>query len=55
MRSGEFRPMNPTLGALAILDMLNGVSSWIRGESDDDVQEVVATHTALLFDGLRSA
>ncbi len=53
MRGGEFRELNPALAALGILDMLNGVSSWIRGSTDDDTDEVVATYTTLLFHGLR--
>lgn len=52
MRSGEFRELNPTLAALGILDMLNGVSGWIRGSTDEDTDDVVATYTALLFAGL---
>ena len=53
MRSGEFRELDPSLAALGMLDMLNGVSSWIRGSTDSDTDEVVATYTAMLFDGLR--
>lgn len=53
MRGGELRELNPSLAALGLLDMLNGVSSWIRGTADDDTDEVVATYTAMLFDGLR--
>ena len=53
MRGGEFREVNPTVAALGVLDMLNGVSSWIRGERDEDADEVVDTYTALLFEGLR--
>jgi len=53
MRGGELRETDPTMAALGLLDMLNGVSGWIRGESDADADEVVAAHTALLFDGLR--
>lgn len=53
MRSGEFRELNPTIAALGICDMLNGVSTWIHGDEDSDVDEVVATYTALLFNGLR--
>jgi AcrR family transcriptional regulator len=48
MRSGEFRTMNPKLAALGILDMLNGVSNWIRGTAD----EVADTYVHLLLDGL---
>ncbi|TCK21753.1 TetR/AcrR family transcriptional regulator [Pseudonocardia endophytica] len=54
MRSGEFRELNPSVAALGILDMLNGVSSWIRGDTDEDTDEVVVTYTAMLFDGLRA-
>ncbi|MHC1560600.1 TetR/AcrR family transcriptional regulator [Actinomycetospora sp. C-140] len=53
IRSGEFRALDPGIAALGILDMLNGVSGWIRGTSDEDTDDVVATYTALLFDGLR--
>lgn len=53
MRGGEFRELDPTLSALGILDMLNGVSGWIRGAADGDSDEVVATYTELLFSGLR--
>ncbi|WP_216361880.1 hypothetical protein [Pseudonocardia sp. N23] len=52
MRGGEFRELNPSPAALGLLDMLNGVSSWIRGEEDADTDEVVETYTAMLFDGL---
>ena len=55
MRTGEFRELNPSLAALGILDMLNGVSSWIRGTADEDTDEVVATYTAMLVGGLRPA
>jgi AcrR family transcriptional regulator len=55
MRAGEFRELNPSLAALGVLDMLNGVSSWIQGTADEDTDEVVATYTAMLFDGLRPA
>ncbi|MER5675266.1 TetR/AcrR family transcriptional regulator [Pseudonocardia alni] len=54
MRGGELRETDPTLAALGLLDMLNGVSGWIRGDSDADAEAVVAAHTALLFDGLRA-
>ncbi|GAA4915828.1 TetR family transcriptional regulator [Actinomycetospora succinea] len=54
MRSGEFRTLDPGLAALGILDMLNGVSGWIRGSADADADDVVASHTALLLGGLRS-
>ncbi len=53
MRSGEFRELNPSLASLGILDMLNGVSGWIRGTDDSDTDEVVATYTTLLFAGLQ--
>jgi len=53
MRSGEFRELNTGLATLGILDMLNGVSGWIRGDVDSDADEVVATYTALIFNGLR--
>lgn len=53
MRSGEFREMNPKITTLGILDMLNGVSGWVRGDSDADVDEVADTYLTLIFDGLR--
>lgn len=54
VRSGEFRALDPGLAALGILDMLNGVSGWIRGTDDTDADAVVASHTALLLGGLRA-
>jgi hypothetical protein len=53
MRAGEFREMNPKITALGILDMLNGVSAWVRGDSDADVEEIGDTYLRLIFDGLR--
>nr|WP_281372542.1 hypothetical protein [Prauserella isguenensis] len=53
MRAGEFRELDPKLVALGMLDMLNGVSGWIRGASDDDVEDVADTYLRMLFDGLR--
>jgi AcrR family transcriptional regulator len=53
MRAGEFRELDPKLVALGMLDMLNGVSAWIRGDSDADVEAVEQTYLRLLFDGLR--
>ena len=53
MRSGEFREMNPKITTLGILDMLNGVSAWVRGDSDADVEEIAETYLRLIFDGLR--
>jgi AcrR family transcriptional regulator len=54
MRAGEFRELDPTAVTLGMLDMLNGVSGWIRGDSDADVERIEETYLALLFDGLRS-
>ncbi|HEY1970662.1 MAG TPA: TetR/AcrR family transcriptional regulator [Pseudonocardia sp.] len=53
MRAGEFRELNPKVVALGMLDMLNGVSAWVRGDSDADVEEIADTYLRLLFDGLR--
>jgi AcrR family transcriptional regulator len=53
MRAGEFRELDAKLVALGMLDMLNGVSAWIRGETDADVEQVEETYLRLLFDGLR--
>lgn len=47
--------MNPSLASLGILDMLNGVSSWIRGDADSDADEVVETCVTLMFAGLRAS
>lgn len=51
MRSGEFRESNAKIITLGILDMLNGVSAWVRG--DADVDEIADTYLRLIFDGLR--
>ncbi|MEV1292856.1 TetR/AcrR family transcriptional regulator [Pseudonocardia sp. NPDC049635] len=53
MRAGEFRELDPPIVALGLMDMLNGVSGWIRGDSDDDVQVVVDTYLDLVLGGLR--
>lgn len=53
MRAGEFRELDPKLVALGMLDMLNGVSGWIRGALDNDVEDVADTYLRMLFDGLR--
>ncbi|MGV0833992.1 TetR/AcrR family transcriptional regulator [Mycolicibacterium thermoresistibile] len=53
MRAGEFREMDAKIVALGLMDMLNGVSGWIRGDSDDDVRPVIETYQKLIFDGLR--
>jgi AcrR family transcriptional regulator len=52
MRAGEFRELDPKITALGMLDMLNGVAAWIRGDSDADVEAVEQTYLTLLFDGL---
>ncbi|MBH0779424.1 TetR/AcrR family transcriptional regulator [Nocardia bovistercoris] len=54
VRSGEFRSLDTKLAALGIMDMLNGVSGWLRGATDDDVQDVVDTYRTLIFGGLRA-
>ena len=53
IRAGEFRDVNPTILALGLMDMLNGVSGWVRGESDEDVQAVVNTYLDVILGGLR--
>jgi AcrR family transcriptional regulator len=53
IRTGEFRELNAKITTLGILDMLNGVSAWVRGDSDSDVDEIVDTYLRLIFDGLR--
>lgn len=53
VRSGEFREMNAKLVALGMLDMLNGISGWVRGDSDEDVEDVIEAYLRLLFDGLQ--
>lgn len=41
VRSGEFDVENPALTAIALLDMINGISWWLRPEHDiDDLAEM---------------
>jgi AcrR family transcriptional regulator len=54
MQSGEFRTGDPRITALGILNMLNGVSGWIR-EDRDDPQTIADTFVGLIFSGLTQA
>jgi AcrR family transcriptional regulator len=50
VRSGEFAVDNPGRAAVAILDMVNGISWWLR--SDHDVDQVVESYVGFALDGV---
>lgn len=50
VRSGEFAVESPGRAAVAILDMVNGISWWLR--PDQDVDEVVANYVRFALDGI---
>lgn len=50
VRAGEFAVDSPGRAAVAILDMVNGISWWLR--SDHDVDELVDTYVAFAIDGI---
>jgi len=50
VRSGEFAVDSPGQAAVAILDMVNGISWWLR--SDRDLDQLVETYVAFALDGI---
>jgi AcrR family transcriptional regulator len=50
VRSGEFAVESPGRAAVAILDMVNGISWWLRPEQD--VDEVVENYVCFAVDGI---
>jgi AcrR family transcriptional regulator len=49
-RAGELDVQDPTRAAIAVLDMMNGISWWLR--DDHDVEELVTTYVAFAVDGI---
>lgn len=49
-RAGEFAVDDPTLAAIAILDMMNGISWWLP--ADHDVDALVASYVGYAISGL---
>jgi AcrR family transcriptional regulator len=50
VRSGEFVVDSPARAAVAILDMVNGISWWLR--SDYDVDQLVENYVGFALDGI---
>ena len=50
VRSGEFAVDSPGRAAVAILDMVNGISWWLR--SDHDMDEIVESYVGFVLDGI---
>ena len=50
VRSGEFSVDSPPRAAVAILDMVNGISWWLHG--DGDLDELVETYVGFALDGI---
>src|SRR3954452_4723474 len=50
VRSGEFAVDDPGQAAVAILDMVNGISWWLR--SEHDIDQVVETYVDFAIDGI---
>jgi len=50
VRTGEFAVDNPSLAAVAVLDMVNGISWWLHG--DRDLDELVESYVAFALDGV---
>jgi AcrR family transcriptional regulator len=49
-RAGEFAVDGPGRAAVAILDMINGISWWLR--SEHDVDEIVENYVGFALDGI---
>jgi AcrR family transcriptional regulator len=50
VRAGEFAVDDPGQAAVAILDMVNGISWWLR--SDHDIDQVVENYVGFALDGI---
>jgi AcrR family transcriptional regulator len=50
VRAGQFAVDSPGRAAVAVLDMVNGISWWLRPETD--VDELVETYLRLALDGV---
>jgi AcrR family transcriptional regulator len=50
VRAGEFAVDSPGRAAVAILDMVNGISWWLHG--DQDVDDLVLTYVSFALDGI---
>jgi AcrR family transcriptional regulator len=50
VRSGEFAVDSPGRAAVAILDMVNGISWWLR--SDHDLDQLVENYVGYALDGI---
>jgi AcrR family transcriptional regulator len=50
VRSGEFAVDSPSRAAVAILDMVNGISWWLR--PDHDLDELVESYVGFALDGI---
>ncbi len=50
VRAGELRVDDPSRAAIAVLDMMNGISWWLR--DDHDVDELVATYVEYVVHGV---
>ncbi|MFB9314675.1 TetR/AcrR family transcriptional regulator [Nocardioides plantarum] len=49
-RAGELHVEDPSRAAIAVLDMLNGISWWLR--DDHDVEALVTTYVSFAIDGV---
>ena len=50
VRAGEFAVDSPGRAAVAILDMINGISWWLHG--DQDLDELVESYVGFALDGI---
>ena len=50
VRAGEFTVENPAAAAVAILDMVNGISWWLH--DDRDLDQLVTTYVGFALDGI---
>src|SRR3712207_6662528 len=50
VRAGQFAVDSPGRAAVAVLDMVNGISWWLR--PDTDVDELVETYLRFALDGV---
>ena len=50
IRAGEFGVDDPLRAAVAVLDLMNGVSWWLR--DDYDIDALVSTYVDYIVDGI---